>query len=88
MTSTSGPRRAAAVAGITVALAAGATAGLVAADLERHTPVATTAAPSVEPLPQAAPSISPSPATPSLTPAPAPQSTRPGQQPHTTTRAS
>jgi hypothetical protein len=81
------PRRAAAVAGIAVALTAGASGGLVAADLEHHRTVTPTAVTSVEPGLTAQPSPRP-PAPLSLTPAPAPQNSAPGQQPHTTTRAS
>lgn len=96
MASAAVPRRAAAVAGVAVALTAGASSGLVAADLEHHLAMTTTAIASVDPGPTAQPSPTstasvpvPSPtASESLTPAPAPRNGAPGQQPHTTTRAS
>jgi hypothetical protein len=96
MSRASGPRRAAASAGIAVALAAGAASGLVAADLERaleveraSVSVASPVAPDATTDAPAAPSLTPAPVAPSLTPAPtAPQNPRAGQAPHTTTRAS
>jgi hypothetical protein len=72
MASAAVPRRAAALAGLAVALTAGASGGLVAAELEHQlTP----------PIPVS--SVEPGDAAP-----PAPQHAGPGQQPHTTTRAS
>jgi hypothetical protein len=88
MSRASGPRRAAASAGIAVALAAGAAGGLVAADLERTSVAAgATVAAEVALAPQPSP-LAGLEAVPSLTPAPAPQNPRAGQAPHTTTRAS
>lgn len=86
----SAPRRAAASAGIVVALAAGATSGVVAADLERTdevgSPAVSVATPATPDLGRPGPVVAP---TPSLTPAPGnPQNSRAGQVPHTTTRAS
>ena len=88
MSRASGPRRAAASAGIAVALAAGAASGLVAADLERTLEVeqatVSVAAPAGPDT-----TASEAPAAPSLTPAPsAPRTARAGAVPHTTTRAS
>lgn len=88
MSRAAGPRRAAASAGIAVALAAGAASGLVAADLERMLAVEQ-ASVSVAAPPTTDTAIPDGPAAPSLTPAPsAPQNPRGGAVPHTTTRAS
>lgn len=89
MSRASGPRRAAASAGIAVALAAGAAGGLVAADLERTSApaAASTIAVDVPADPQPLTVVEPD-TVPSLTAAPAPQNPRAGQVPHTTTRAS
>lgn len=68
------PRRAAAIAGIAVALAAGAAGGLVAADLERSMTASTAAAstvPEVPPLRQPTAPLSPTPLSPAPT-SPAP----------------
>jgi hypothetical protein len=87
MSRASGPRRAAASAGIAVALAAGAASGLVAADLERALEVERASVSVASPV--APDTTTDAPAAPSLTPAPtAPQNPRAGQAPHTTTRAS
>lgn len=95
MSRAAGPRRAAASAGIAVALAAGAASGLVAADLERmleveqaSVSVAAPATPDTA-IPDAPAAPSSTHAAPSLTPAAsAPQNPRGGAVPHTTTRAS
>lgn len=90
MTRPAGPRRAAASAGIAVALAAGATCGIVAADLEHALPsgpaTVLVGAPATPETRQPGAET----ATPhTFTPAPtAPQAPRAGQVPHTTTRAS
>lgn len=87
MSRASGPRRAAASAGVAVALAAGAASGLVAADLERSLAVESVAAVAAPPSPDAAFQAPDELST--LTPAPAaPRNARAGHVPHTTTRAS
>lgn len=87
MSRASGPRRAAASAGIAVALAAGAASGLVAADLERSLAVESVTGVVAPPSPDAA--LQAPQEMPTLTPAPAaPQNPPAGRVPHTTTRAS
>lgn len=101
---TSGPRRAASVAGTAVALAAGAATGLVAADLQSAPPATVSAvqvAPAAvdsatpqqqaEPAAPAAPTLQPAPTlepAPTLQPAPPPQPAPATAQTHTATRSS